>query len=410
MSKKELKKILILSIWENLWSIGEGCGVPDELHFSNKLRSSGIQIFLLKPESAGHNNNHEQIGIITYTYPNIVSSFEKMPGPIARSLISTYFPYKVTARLQSIAAMIKPDLILGFAHQSIKPISEVSRKLGIPAVVKLFGVMQLGREKLSPLKYWYSNFDQINSLRYPVDHYIVLNDGTLGNKALTTRGIPENRVSFLQNGMNLKWAEIQIDRNGIRRSMGLPENDILIVTLSRFIKLKRIDHLLKAAARLSEKTIRNVSFVIIGDGSRKEYLIRKTKTLGLDKKVHFTGAVPYERVPELLKACDIFAGTSELTNMAMPTCEAMLCGLPVVAYNVAGTSEVVRDGETGLLVENSNIDAFAGKLSLLIKDDELRQRLSKEAANFSKEYFVDWADRVEQEMEILKNVVDNYQT
>ena len=96
--------------------------------------------------------------------------------------------------------------------------------------------------------------------------------------------------------------------------------------------------------------------------------------------------------------------------MAMPTCEAMLCGLPVVAYNVAGTSEVVRDGETGLLAENSNIDAFANKLSLLIKDDELRQRLSKEAANFSQEYFVDWADRVEQEMEILKNVVDNYKT
>ena len=408
MRRKDLKKILILSIWENLWSLGEGCGVPDELHFSNKLQSAGIETFLLKPKSTGHTDDHEQIGITTYTYPNIVSSCEKMPGPIARSLISIYFPYKVTDRLKSIAAMIKPDLILGFAHQSIKPISEVGRKLGIPAVVKLFGVMQLGREKLSLLKYWYSNFDQINSLRYPVDHYIVLNDGTLGNKALTSRGIPENRVSFLQNGMNLEWAEMKIDRREIRGSMGLPENDILIVTLSRFIKLKRIDHLLKAAARISKETMKKVSFVIAGDGPGKQYLIEKTKTLGLEKRVYFTGAVPYDRVPELLKACDIFAGTSELTNMAMPTCEAMLCGLPVVAYNVAGTSEVVRDGETGLLVENSNIDAFAGKLSLLINDDELRQRLSRKAASFSREYFVDWADRVEQEMKVLKTVVDNY--
>ena len=408
MTKTSFKKILILSIWENIWSLGEGCGVPDELHFSNGLHSEGIEIFLLKPKSARRIDEHKQNGINQYTYPDIIGSFEKLPGPIGRFLISAYFPHKVTARLESLAAMINPDLILGFSHQSIQPVSKVGRKLAIPTAVKLFGVMQLGRDKLSGLKYFYSNFDQINSLRYPVDHYIVLNDGTLGNKALTSRGIPENKVSFLQNGMNLKWAEIKIDRNGIRRSMGLPEDDILIVTLSRFVKLKRIDHLLKAAARMNEKTIKNVSFVIIGDGPRKRYLIDKTRALGLEKKVHFTGAVPYERVPELLKACDIFAGTSELTNMAMPTCEAMLCGLPVVAYNVAGTSEVVRDGETGLLVENSNIDVFAEKLSLLINDNELRQRLSREAANFSKKYFVDWTDRVEQEMEILNNVVDNY--
>jgi glycosyltransferase involved in cell wall biosynthesis len=316
----------------------------------------------------------------------------------------------VTYRLKHLAAMIKPDLILGLSHQSIQPVSKVGHELGIPTAVKLFGVMRLDKDKLSRLKYWYSNFDQINSLRYPVDHYIVLNDGTLGKEALLGRGIPESRISFPQNGMNLQWAEMKINRSEIRETMGLPEDDILVVTLSRFVKLKRIDHLLKAAAKLNYKTIKHVSFVLAGDGSRKEYLIRKARELGLENSVYFTGAIPYKRVPELLKACDIFAGTSELTNMAMPTCEAMLCGLPVVAYNVAGTSEVVRDGETGLLVENSNIDAFAKKLSLLINDNDLRQRLAENAATFSKRHFIDWDRRVEQEIEILETVIDNYRT
>ena len=410
MTKHGFNKILILSIWENLWSLGEGCGVPDELHFINGLHSKGIEIFLLKPEPEGHIDDHEQIGINKYTYPSIVSSFEKLPGPIGRFFISVYFPYKITNRLKYLAEMIKRDLILGLSHQSIQPVSKVGRELGIPTAVKLFGVMRLGINKLSRLKYWYSNFDQINSLRYPVNRYIVLNDGTLGKEALIGRGIPESEISFPQNGMSLKWTEMKIDRREIRGSMGLPEDDILIVTLSRFVKLKRISHLLKAAAKISDKTIKHVSFVLAGDGPRKEYLIRKTRDLGLENRVYFTGAIPYKRVPELLKACDIFAGTSELTNMAMPTCEAMLCGLPVVAYDVAGTSEVVRDGETGFLVENSNTDAFAKKLSLLINDNDLRQRLAENAATFSKKHFVDWDRRVEQEIEILKAVIDNYQT
>ncbi|HMA76882.1 MAG TPA: glycosyltransferase family 4 protein [Candidatus Krumholzibacteriaceae bacterium] len=410
MNDKVLKKILILSVWENLWSLGKGCGVPDELHFSSGLTSDAIETFLLKPKPPGQTDDHDKIDITKYYYPNTVSPLEKLPGPIGRFIISFYFPYKVTHKLKSLAAMIKPDLILGLSHHSIKPVSVVGRELGIPSAVKLFGVMWLGRDEFSPLKYFYSNFDQIYSLRYPVDHYIVLNDGTLGKKALIARGIPEDKISFPQNGMNMNWPEIKIDRKEIRRSFGLPENDILVVTLSRFIKLKRTDHILKAAARLNRETLRKVSFVLAGDGSRMKHLVRKTKSLGLEQKVHFTGSISYDKVPELLKACDIFVGTSKLTNMAMPACEAMLCGLPVIAYDTAGTSEVVRDGETGLLVENSDIGALARKLSLLINDNILRKGIAEGAAVFGKKYFVDWKRRVKDEIAVLKEVVADYRS
>ena len=104
-------------------------------------------------------------------------------------------------------------------------------------------------------------------------------------------------------------------------------------------------------------------------------------------KVIFTGVIPHRDVVYFLKASDIFAATNELTNMSLPPCEAILCGVPVVAFDVSGTAEVVRDGETGLLVTNGDVAGFARKLETLVRDDALRKRLGAQAAAFARGLF-----------------------
>ena len=91
--------------------------------------------------------------------------------------------------------------------------------------------------------------------------------------------------------------------------------------------------------------------------------------------------------------------------MTMPPCEALLCGLPVVAYDVAGTGEVVRDRETGLLAEDGNISQLARKIGLLVNDSSLREDISRNAVLFSREYFLDWEDRIRQELDTLNNII-----
>jgi glycosyltransferase EpsD len=168
--------------------------------------------------------------------------------------------------------------------------------------------------------------------------------------------------------------------------MGLPEKDILIVTFSRLIKSKRIELFLQAAAMMDKSLMERVTIVIGGEGPEKEKLELEARRLGIEDKVIFKGVIPHRDVVCFLKASDIFAATNELTNMSLPPCEAILCGVPVVAFDVSDTSEVVRDGETGLLVRNGDVAAFAKKLEELVRDDDLRKRLGRQAAEFGRGY------------------------
>jgi glycosyltransferase involved in cell wall biosynthesis len=399
---RNLKKILILSIWEDLWSLGEGAGVADELEFIRYMTQQGIEIHFLVPKSKRRRTTADNPLVTYHTYPNIFKWFDSLPSFLNRFLWFALFPLVVMRKLERHTAGIRPDILLGFSHLSFYPLSRIGRKFGIPTVAKLFGVMYLDRTEFSKLKYLWMNYEQIIALRSPVDHYIIMNDGTRGEAAFIRLGIPGDKITFLPNGMHMDWADTSVDRDGVRRAMELPVGKILVVTLSRLIKSKRVELFLRAAAMMDPSLRGEAAFVVAGDGSQRRRLEREARKLGIADRVFFTGVIPYRDAVHFLKASDIFAATNELTNMSMPPCEAVLCGVPVVAFDVCGTSEVIRDGETGLLVTDGDVAAFARKLELLVRDESLRRRLGRGAAAFGGEYFVSWDERIEAELGVLE--------
>lgn len=392
----------VLSIWEDTWSLGEGGGVPDEKLFVRRFLDNGVEIDFLIPEPPGDLSSREETGLHYHTYPNIFKSFSGMPGPVSRLLVPALFDSKVRGPLLGLARSTRPDLLLGFSHHSIRPVSEVSRITGIPSAVKLFGVMYLARDDIPPPRRWWLNFDQERALRYPVDRYIALDDGTMGRKALLERGVPEEKISFLPNGMDMRWAMLEPDRRETRDRFGIPADRVVIATVSRLSKLKRVDLLLRAAALMDRGVLASSALAIAGDGEERGRLEDLAAELGLADRVTFTGALRYDEMPAFLKACDIFTATSDMTNLSMPPCEAMLCGLPVVAFDVAGTSAGVREGETGVLVEYGDLEGFAEALSRLVIDRTERERLGEGAARFAGENFMSWDERISREIEILE--------
>jgi glycosyltransferase involved in cell wall biosynthesis len=108
---------------------------------------------------------------------------------------------------------------------------------------------------------------------------------------------------------------------------------------------------------------------IVGDGPERAALEAAAATA----QVELLG----ERgdVPEQLAASDVFVLSSRSEGMPMSILEAMAAGLPVVASAVGGIPEIVRDGETGLLVPPGDADALAAALGRLLDDDGLRRRL-----------------------------------
>ncbi|UCF04931.1 MAG: glycosyltransferase family 4 protein [bacterium] len=399
------RRILILSIWEDFWSLGKGSGVPDELHFSRYLTDRGFELHYLIPEPARSTGPTDGARLNFHTYPNIFRSLGRIREPLLRFLRPPAFNRAVLDRLRGLAASLQPDLLLGLSHYSLKPLHIVGSELGLPTAVKLFGVMYLGRFELPRLTYWMRNFDQVRALRHTVDHYIVLNDGTQGKLALTRLGIPPEKISFLQNGMNLAWADTPVDRPLVRSRLGLPREDICVATLARLVKSKRVELFLRVAARLDAEARSRSSFVIGGDGPERDALALEARRLGLDDRVIFTGVIPHDEVVQFLKVCDIFVGTNELTNMSMPPCEAILCGVPVVAFDVSGTAEVVRDGETGLLATDGDIEGLARALGSLIMDEPRRKRLGRQAAEFGRRHFVSWNERIGMELSLIERLI-----
>ncbi|MCK4538941.1 MAG: glycosyltransferase family 4 protein [Candidatus Krumholzibacteria bacterium] len=403
--KDRLERILVLSIWDDIWSLGEGCGVPDEMHFIDRLTERGVKIDYLIPEPPHGGAPYKRDGLEYHFYPNIFRSHHHLPGPARRLLQSARYSATIMPVLRKLVERTGPDLILGYSNYTLKAISRIGHEKKIPTAAKLFGVMYLNHRHLPWWKYWWYNYEQILSLRRDIDHYVVLNDGTQGDRALARYGVDPKKISFLPNGMNMEWADLDVDVNEARKEFGLPEDKTLLVTFSRLVRSKRVDLFLEAAAAIDPSLLEKTAIVIGGDGPERRSLERRAKELGLSARVYFPGAVKYDSVPRLLKACDIFVGTNELTNMSMPPCEALLCGIPVVAFNIAGTSEAVIDGRTGLLTPVGDIPTLTSAIETLLKDPGHRKRLGANASSFAVENFMSWEDRTLNELKILESLV-----
>ncbi len=126
---------------------------------------------------------------------------------------------------------------------------------------------------------------------------------------------------------------------------------------------------------------------LAGDGEQRAALEAQVQRLDLADAVHFEGAVPHARMPELYAAADVFCLPSLYEGFPLAILEAMAAGLPVVATRVAGNPEAVDDGAHGRLVEAEDAAALAAALLDLIEDRESRQRMGRQARRRVEEEF-----------------------
>jgi glycosyltransferase involved in cell wall biosynthesis len=177
-----------------------------------------------------------------------------------------------------------------------------------------------------------------------------------------------------------------------------------VLFLARLVRSKRPLDFLRAAARVVRGR-EDVVVVIAGDGPERAACERAARDAGIAGRVRFLGTVPHDDVPQLMAAADVFVSTSTLTNRALPTCEALLCGVPVAAYDTGDTATVVRDGDTGALVGDGDVDALAAAIGRLLDDEKERARMSANARAFARATFTSWDERIQMEMEIVDGLV-----
>ena len=168
-----------------------------------------------------------------------------------------------------------------------------------------------------------------------------------------------------------------------------------------------IDTLIRAFALLAPGTTGEAPRLrLVGDGPQRAELEMLAQRLGVADRVAFTGAVAHADVPAALRGFDIFVAASRLDSesFGVAVIEASACALPVVVTRVGGLPEVVRDGETGLIVERDDPAALAAALQRLLGDAALRRRLGAAGrAWVQREY--EWTHSVRQMVEVYRGLL-----
>jgi len=192
--------------------------------------------------------------------------------------------------------------------------------------------------------------------------------------------IPRERIDVVPNGIDRSLFKPGIPESGLRERHGLAGRRV-IVTVARLVARKGVDRVIRALPRLAA-AVPELRYLVVGDGAERSALETLARELGVADRVVFAGAVPLAEVPAYLALGEVFA----LPNRRLPDgedegfglvfLEANAMGLPVLGGRAGGVPEVVREGETGLLVDGTDADAVAAALLRLLTDAPLRARLS----------------------------------
>jgi glycosyltransferase involved in cell wall biosynthesis len=183
---------------------------------------------------------------------------------------------------------------------------------------------------------------------------------------MKTFKIPKEKIRVIPEGVDLEKFNKNVDPLPFFKN----QDDKVILFVGNLHPNKGVHFLIKSFSLLKSK-LNNVKLVIVGEGYLKSFLMNLAKRLNLEKDIIFAGFVKDEDLPKYYASCDIFASASVLEGFGLIFLEAMACGKPIVAFNLASIPEVV--GNAGILVNEINHEKFANAMLELLTNDKLYQ-------------------------------------
>lgn len=221
------------------------------------------------------------------------------------------------------------------------------------------------------------------------DTYITSNSPQLiADLEKSTRSKLGGRSSAIVYGAgSANFRPDKISGKRMRKSLGFSSRQVVILGVGRLVAKKGFKYLIKASAGIIKKHA-NIQFVIIGDGEERVKLEGLARGLKVSSHFKFLGNISYTQMNEYYNAADIFILPSvrdekgNLDDQSVAVMDAMICGKPVVTSNFPGYRLVVKNGETGFLVEEKSVPEIQSVLLRLIESKTLRKRIGASARKY----------------------------
>jgi len=338
------------------------------------LLASGYRVVVLTRNYDGLARREVIDGVVVYRFPLWGTS---------KAMISLSY------LVQGLAWLIthRHEYQIVHCHQSYAPATVgVLLKLlfNKPVLVKISTADEFSERReleqlpLFPLRRW---------LLRRVDRFVAVN--RLACEEFLDLGIDAARIVHIPNGVPIpqERAFEASSRQAARNRLGYPWEQI-VVFVGRLSAEKNLPTLLDAWPVVLRRHP-DAHLLLVGDGGTfrnvESDLRVQSAALGIQENVHFVGRV--SEVLDFLLAADLFILPSRTEGMSNALLEAMAAGLPVVATRVPGNSELIREGENGLLVETRNPAELARAVTSLLSSPEEALRLAQAARRTVEERF-----------------------
>ncbi len=207
--------------------------------------------------------------------------------------------------------------------------------------------------------------------RVGVDRYLAITDAV--RDVLIGAGVEPDRISLAPSGIDPARVEGG-DGARARASWALGHDVPVVGTIAHFAWHKGLEYLVRAwPFVLADRP--DARLVLVGRGEDEPKLRAEVERLGIGDRVAFAGF--RDDVADVLAGFDVFALPSVMEGLGTSILDALAAHRPVVASRVGGIPEIIRDGETGLLVEPRDSDGLGRALGRLLSDPELRRSLAR---------------------------------
>jgi len=238
-----------------------------------------------------------------------------------------------------------------------------------------FPTLFIGRRlKLPTILHWWVAAPIPKIMRFFADAVIAVSQAAA--QQARRAGVDERRLWVIPDGVDVaRFTPPPNARLKAREQMEVGETEFVAVAAGRLVPIKAYEVLLEAIALLPPDDRPLV--LLAGDGPERPKLERVVEKRQLNAWVRFLGFQSDMRI--VLWAADVFVHPSRSEGLGVVLLEAMAARLPVIATGVGGIPEVVREGETGLLVPPDNPESLAKAIQRLKQDEALRQQLGQRA-------------------------------
>ena len=208
---------------------------------------------------------------------------------------------------------------------------------------------------IAGLKRFYDRFDRV-LVPGPSIATLLADWGVTAPTSIWSRGIDHDR--FTPSRRSLEW----------RRSLGIEDSDTAVGFLGRLVKEKGLDIFARVVAELKRRDVRH-KVLVIGEGPARDWFAAQAP------EAIFAGFQSGDDLGRAVASMDVFFNPSMTETFGNVTTEAMAAGVPVVAARATGAMDLVVEGETGFLVQPTNVGAYADAIGRIVAEPLLREQL-----------------------------------